>query len=184
MTTLAVHLIPLFGCWAAAAYFDISTRKIPNSITAATAVLGLGMQLWDNGILAALSGVAAAALTVVVLYRAWLSGGIGGGDLKFAAAVSIWIGMGKMIGYALATAVAGGLVAGICYFLSKATARKEIRDNLVNAAVTQTLPSVPIARGAGAASSAGGASSGRMSVPYGIAVIVGGAVALWAPWGL
>jgi prepilin peptidase CpaA len=137
------------------------------------------MQLWDNGALAALSGLAAAALTIAVLYRMWLGGGIGGGDLKFAAAVSIWIGLGKMVGYALATAVAGGLVAAVCYFLSKAAARKEIRDNLVNAAVMQTLPSVPIA-----ASSAGAASLGRMSVPYGIAVIVGGAVALWAPWGL
>jgi Flp pilus assembly protein protease CpaA len=189
MTISAPHLIPLAGCCVAAGYFDIARRKIPNSITATAAVLGLGMQLWDNGILAALSGLAAAVLTIAVLYRVWSSGGMGGGDVKFAAAVSIWIGLGKMVSYALATAVAGGLVAAACYFLSKATARKEIRDNLVNAVVTQSLPPIPISPG-GAASNgsavpaAGALAAGRMSVPYGIAVIVGGAVALWAPWGL
>lgn len=195
MTIPAAHLFPLGCCFAAAAYFDISKRRIPNAVTAATALLGLGIQWWDNGFLAALSGLGAGALTVAVLYRVWAGGGIGGGDVKLAAAVAIWVGLGKIVGYALATAVAGGIVAAICYLLSKATARKEIRDNLVNAAVTQALPQVPPRSEASRSGASTDAppevlptaspwAAGRVSVPYGIAVIVGGAVALWGHWGL
>lgn len=190
MTIAAAHLIPLYVCFAAAAYFDISKRRIPNAVTATTALLGLGIQLWDNGFLAALSGLGAGAVTVAVLYRVWSGGGIGGGDVKLAAAVAIWVGLGRIVGYALATAVAGGIVAAICYLLSKATARKEIRDNLVNAAVTQALPQVPPRPEVhpevhpDVQTPASPWAAGRVSVPYGIAVIVGGAVALWGHWGL
>jgi hypothetical protein len=50
-----------------------------------------------------------------------------------------------------------------------------MNGNLIGAALVQELPTI----------SRGGAVAGgaRVSVPYGVAVAVGGALALLAPWG-
>ena len=175
MTLPAVHLIPLGICLGVAAVRDIAQRKIPNTLTVSVATLGIGVQWWDNGWLAALSGVAAALLTVIVLYRPWLAGGVGGGDVKLAAAVATWIGLGHLTSFALVTALAGGLVAAVCYVLSGREAREQIGGNLVGAALLRELPIID--REAAAVHR-------RVSVPYGIAIAAGGALALWAPWGL
>jgi prepilin peptidase CpaA len=175
MTIPAIHLVPLGICLGAAAFWDLARRQIPNTLTVSVATLGLGVQLWDKGLLAALSGVAAGVLSIVVLYRAWLAGGVGGGDVKLAAAVAIWVGLPHMPTFVLATAIAGGAVAVVCYALSDGGARRQIHGNLTGALLVQELPRI---------SNAPGASGGvrRVSVPYAIAVAVGGAVALCAPW--
>ena len=174
MTLPAIHLVPLGICVAIAAFWDVVQRKIPNALVVSVATLGLGVQLMDNGLLAALSGVAAAALTIVALYRPWRAGGIGGGDVKLAAAVAIWVGLSGMVGFALATAVAGGVVAGVSYGLSGRAARREMGGNLFGALLAQELPSID--------RSCEQTIDRRVSVPYGIAVAVGGAVALLGPW--
>ncbi|MEA2701208.1 MAG: prepilin peptidase CpaA, partial [Myxococcales bacterium] len=142
------------------------------------------VQLWDKGLLAALSGVAAGVLSIVVLYRAWLAGGVGGGDVKLAAAVAIWVGLPHMPTFVLATAIAGGAVAVVCYALSDGGARRQIHGNLTGALLVQELPRISTSSTSMPSTNAPGASGGvrRVSVPYGIAVAVGGAVALCAPW--
>ncbi|HEY2899978.1 MAG TPA: A24 family peptidase, partial [Polyangia bacterium] len=118
MTIPAIHLLPLGICLGAAAVWDLAKRKIPNPLTAAVATLGVGVQWWDHGGLAVLSGMASGILSIAVLYRPWLAGGIGGGDVKLAAAVAIWIGLGHWLPFALGAALAGGVVAAACYALS------------------------------------------------------------------
>jgi prepilin peptidase CpaA len=105
-------------------------------------------------------------VTILLLYRPWLAGGLGGGDVKMASAAAIWVGLDGMIRYALAVAAAGGVVALIMYLLSRKSVRQEVRANLTLAALQQTLPTVEIRK------------PGRPSVPYGLAIAAGAAFVL------
>ena len=160
----AAHLIPLAACLLIAVIFDIRARRIPNVVCGAVAVGGLGAQFWDVGVLAALTGLAAGVGTIALLYVFWQRGGIGGGDVKLAGAVAVWVGPISLPAYWLSAALAGGATAAVCYFASRGSVRREIRQNLTLAAVQQMMPDV---------SPAGG---GRVSVPYGVAIALGAAV--------
>jgi prepilin peptidase CpaA len=110
--------------------------------------------------------VGAAIITVALLYRPWTAGGIGGGDVKLAAAAAIWVGLAGLIRYALAVAALGGGVALVMYFSMRKSIRQDVKTNLTLAALQQTLPTVE-AR-----------APGRISVPYGLAIAAGAAIAL------
>jgi len=166
VTFPASHLLPLGVCLLIGAAWDIAKRRIPNVVTGAAALAGIAVQLVDRGGLAVLSGLAAGVVSVVLLWKPWASGGIGGGDVKMAGAVAISVGLEGLIRYALAVAAAGGIVALIMYVLSRKSVRQEVRTNLTLAALQQTLPPVEIQK------------SGRPSVPYGLAIAAGAAFAL------
>src|SRR5262249_46302624 len=119
MTFPASHLLVLGACLIAGCAWDVAKRRVPNIVSGAAALSGVVAQLADKGGWSALSGLAAAAVTLALLWRPWLAGGLGGGDVKMAAAVAIWVGLGGMIRYALAVAAAGGVVALIMYALSR-----------------------------------------------------------------
>jgi len=157
----AMHFLPLGLCLGVGTVWDVAKRRIPNAVSLAAALSGLVVQVVDRGGLAALSGIGAGALTVALLYRPWVVGGIGGGDVKLAAGVAIWVGLGKMIWYALAVSASGGVVAIVAYLLSVRKARGEMTTNLTLAALQQRLPPVPTP------------APGRVSVPYGVAVSAG-----------
>jgi prepilin peptidase CpaA len=120
----------------------------------------------DSGLMASLSGLAAAALVILTLHRVWVVGGVGGGDVKLAGATAAWVGLGKLIWFALSTAVAGGLVALVCYLVARAPARAEVRTNLTLAVLQGDLPAIPAQR------------PGHVSVPYAVAIAAGAAIAL------
>ena len=131
---------------------------------------GLAVRAHDQGGWAALSGAGAAALVVAALYRPWLAGGIGGGDVKLAAATAAWMPLARLPWFALSAAAAGGLFALIYYFRARAPARAEIRANLTLAALQNELPSVPSHR------------AGHLSLPYSLAIAAGAsAVFLFIP---
>ena len=162
----AFHLAPLGVCLAAGVAWDITRRRIPNAVSLLTAVSGLVVQAIDRGTVAALSGLGAAVLTIALLYRPWVAGagGLGGGDVKLAASVAVWMGLAKMIPYALTAAASGGVVAIVAYLLSDRPARREMRNNLALAAFEQRLPLVPAK------------APGRVSVPYAVAVSAGAVI--------
>ena len=165
-----VHLVPLLAGLVAAAAWDLSSRRIPNAITAGIAVAGLGCQFWNSGALAMASALGAALGSVAILYTFWVRGGLGGGDVKLAAAVATWFGIGGLPMYWLTAALMGGVVAGICFVRSTQTARTEIRQNLTLAVAQQVVPSVP---------SGPTKQTGRISVPYGVAIALGAVITLW-----
>jgi prepilin peptidase CpaA len=146
--------------------WDIAKRRVPNLVTGAVAVLGVAAQLVDRGGWSMASGLCAAVVTVALLWKPWAAGGLGGGDVKMAAAVAIWVGLGSMIRYALAVAAVGGVVSLVMYFLSGKSVRQDIKATLTVAALQQSLPAVEV-RG-----------PGRPRVPYGIAIAAGAAFAL------
>ena len=166
MTFPASHLLPLGVCLVLGSIWDVAKRRIPNVVTGAVALTGLTAQLVDWGAWSALSGVAAAVVSIALLYKPWTAGGIGGGDVKLAASVAIWVGLGGMIRYALAVAAAGGIVASIMLLISRKAIRQEVKANLTLAAMHGSLPAVPPP------------APGRHSVPYGLAIAAGAAFAL------
>ena len=164
-----LHLVPLAVCLVLAAAWDVGRRRIPNAVTGAIVASGLGVQFFDRGALAALAALGVGAVTIAALYPFWRRGGLGGGDVKLAGAVAIWMGPSSLLVFWLATAVAGGLTALVCLMASRAAVRREVRANLTLAALHQTIPSVS-PRG-----------FGRVSVPYAVPIALGAAFAwLWA----
>jgi prepilin peptidase CpaA len=166
----AAHLVPLAACLLLAVIWDLRVRKIPNAFCGAIAVAGLGAQFWNLGVVAALTGLAMGIATIAILYLFWQRGGIGGGDVKLAGAVAIWLAPPALPVFWLASALAGGVTAAICWAASRAPARREMRANLTLAALQQAMPQVQTEQTGGAA--------GRISVPYAVA-IAAGALAVW-----
>lgn len=161
-----IHLAPLAAALLVAVVWDVGWRRIPNAVCGAVAVAGLGVQFWDAGLLAALAGLGAAVVTIALLFLFWQRGGIGGGDVKLAGAVAIWVGPRALPVYWLAAALAGGVVAVVCLLASRRSVRQEIRQNLTVAALHQMMPDVPAP------------TAGRVSVPYAVAIALG-AFAVW-----
>lgn len=103
------------GLFVAAAYTDIRSRRIPNSVSVALALLGLAriamaLIAGESALTAALD--LAAAMTVFVLaavaFRFRL---LGGGDVKLLAAGALWLGAAALGPYILFTAIFGGVMA-------------------------------------------------------------------------
>jgi prepilin peptidase CpaA len=152
----------------AAAASDIWKRRIPNALNGTLMLAGLWAQASAPGWRSALGGLAAGAITLTLLWVPWSKGRLGGGDVKMAVATAAWMGLALLPAYYLSTAIAGGLVAVICYGFSAREARQEIKNNLAAMAAGAGLPDVPLKGGAG-----------RRSVPYGVAVALAGLLLLW-----
>lgn len=71
-----------------AALHDLAARTVPNWVSGAIVVLGLGTRLFDHNLLPAL---AAALLLFLFLFAIWIAGLMGGGDVKLWVASSLLI---------------------------------------------------------------------------------------------
>jgi prepilin peptidase CpaA len=161
------HLVPLGAGLAWAAVCDLRWRRIPNAVPGLVFVSGLAICGLNHGWGATLSGLASSVILLLVLYVPWKAGGIGGGDVKLAAATGAWLGLPHLLWFVLVTAVAGGIVAAICYVFAPPSARAEVRANLVLAGLQGELPPA-------SASS----RKAHVSVPYAVAIAAGATVAL------
>lgn len=146
----------------------MARRRIPNWLNAALVVTGLGAQALFHGGGAALGGLAAALVTLVVLWSPWSKGRLGGGDVKAMLGAASWLGLGLLLHFFLLAALVGGLAALVCLFASSASVRREVRNNLALVALRVGLPAAPIRGGAG-----------RVSVPLGAAAALAALALLW-----
>ncbi len=162
----STHVAVLAVLLGAAAACDLRLRRIPNEIAVALAAAGLGAQLMRAGAGGALSGGAAALVVGSVLWSAWVAGALGGGDLKLGVGAAVWVGLSRLVTFALASALAGGVLALVCYAVSTRGARQSMRANLVHAARGFPIQ-FPLRSG-----------DGRVSVPAGVALAVGTLVAV------
>ncbi len=165
MTPPILHLAPLGLGLVAAIVSDLRRRRIPNAISGFLLVTAVVIHATEGG-WAVLQGLSAAALVVAALYYPWAAGGIGGGDVKLAAATAAWVPIVRLPWFALSAAATGGVVALVNYALAKPEARAEIRTNLALVVLRGELPSVPSHR------------SKHRGVPYGVAIACGAALAL------
>jgi len=149
---------------------DLRTRRIPNELVVALAVLGIaysaGTGPFPSGLIGGMGGVATGLLLWLPF---WLLGWLGAGDVKLFAGASAWLGpwsavqaagLGALVGAALAIAWLGW-ERGIRVALEKSLIAMIHPKVLVSPSVTT--------------------NDRRRLVPYGVALVVGLLVAAWFP---
>ncbi len=148
-TVLAAILSGVLICVAVG---DVMNRRIPNAAVLAVVALFALWALADRG--ASLgAGLAAAAIGFGVGFVFYLMRIMGAGDVKLFAAVALFTGLSYLHLFALATVLAGGVMA---VFTLAARPRRAL--------VMFTLK--------------GRGDYGR-GIPYGVAIAVGGLIAVW-----
>lgn len=107
---VALVAIALLGF---AAWRDFATRTIPDGVSIALAVLGVGSQALA-GAWPLLASLATAAVLGAVLVFLHARDMLGGGDVKLAAGLALCLSPADTLNMVFATALAGG-VLGILY---------------------------------------------------------------------
>lgn len=144
------------GLLVFAAGSDIARLIIPNWVSIAMAGLYLPVALLSGATLQeiglhALFGAGVLAIGFVL----FATNIIGGGDAKLLAAVSIWTGLAAFAPFIFWTAAAGGVMA-----LTLLAARQFVPQAETNPAFVNRL------------------LTGKSGIPYGVAIMVGGLMAL------
>lgn len=135
-TALTVAAFAAFAVIGAAlAIIDVRSHRLPNRLVALAGASGLvllaGAAVTGGGIDALLrSLLAALALFAAYLALRMLSaGGVGGGDIKLAAVIGLylgWLGWGSVLVGTLAGFVLGGLCAAAMLLIRRAKRRTAI----------------------------------------------------------
>ncbi len=107
----------LLACLMAS--FDVVTRRIPNPLTALTALTGLVLA-WAQGGWGGLGQAAGAGLVAFALMLVFhLMGAVGAGDVKALGALGCFSAPWGAVQLFLFTALAGGLLAGVFLLLGR-----------------------------------------------------------------
>lgn len=94
-----------------AAVIDLRTRRIPNALTAALAVIGFGIAALELGPVGLGGALLGCALGLAFMLPGHIFGGTGGGDVKLFAAAGALLGPATTVQAFLFTAIAGGVLA-------------------------------------------------------------------------
>ena len=90
---------------------DLRTRRIPNALTLTAAVIAVVFHAATGGWAAVASSIAGWLLGVALFFPMFALRGMGAGDVKLLAAVGAWLGPAQVAFVALATSIAGGVLA-------------------------------------------------------------------------
>ena len=121
-----ILLFLLAGLLVAAAIIDLRTRTIPNPLNAAIALLAplfwlsIDLPPWPGMAIQAAFGVA----VFVLLALAFVIGMMGGGDVKMAAAIALWLSLQETIQFLIIMSIVGGLVTVATMVWHKRTKRE------------------------------------------------------------
>jgi prepilin peptidase CpaA len=156
-------LIAMLALLVMAAWRDIATRTIPDTISLLLIAIGALARILDGPAALALSAGTALLLfaLLLVLYSRGL---LGGGDVKLMTAIAVGLSPPDCYRFIIATALAGGL-HGIVYLLLSRCLNgcyKPGRSSFLNRVAA--IESWRI--------------RGRVSLPYGVAIAAGGAFVL------
>ncbi len=99
------------GWAAAAAIWDLRTKRIPNWLTYPAIVLGLALNLALSGYAGLGASLLGTAAGTALLFVPFALGGMGAGDVKMLAAVGALAGPAFVFRSFVYGAVAGGLIA-------------------------------------------------------------------------
>lgn len=103
--------IILWPLLAGTLYMDLRESRIPNLLTVSAALLGLAAHVIGDGWLGLLTSLQGLLVGFILLLVPFLLGGIGGGDVKFLAALGAIMGPEFVFRSCLYGAVVGGLIA-------------------------------------------------------------------------
>jgi prepilin peptidase CpaA len=101
-----VGVVLAFACVS-----DLRTRRIPNALTLSAVAGALLFHLITGGMSAAGWSLAGAFLGAGLFFPMFALRGMGAGDVKLLAAVGAWLGPSQVAVAALATSLAGGVIA-------------------------------------------------------------------------
>ena len=157
MSLLVQFLIPAVaaGLFLIAAYGDIRTRRIPNALALAVAVLGLVRLVLAGDPAAALLSIAAAAAVFAIGFLLFWRGWLGGGDVKLMAAAILLVGAPAVSLFLIAMSLVG-LVVTLATLAADRLARRPATPN----------------------SAPEGEPGSRRTVPYGVAIAAGAILTL------
>lgn len=145
-----------------AAWRDVAVRLLPNSLSLGALALGVVLRL-PAGLEALGASLLGAGLVFLLLFLAWLLGGMGGADVKLGAAVAAGLPISAIPAFLFLTACAGLLVA--LPFLLLGRRRPH-------------APMAPAGRAAGLLARVGRAEWRRLRrrgpLPYAVAIAIGG----------
>jgi prepilin peptidase CpaA len=179
MNTNLLMLMPallLCALLAAAVWHDVKSRKIPNRLVFSGALAGLALHsllpvgngfinapLGGLGFLASLQGL---GIGLAILLPMYMLHAMGAGDVKLMAMVGAFLGPDAIIGTALLSMVAGGILAIIV-----ALWNGKLRTALANSYYLTLHAFVSSLAGAGARMEAPATPSGKLA--YAIAIAAG-----------
>ena len=166
-----MFILTALACALIGAACDIRSRRIPNWLTGTSILLGLTLHLSLEGWIALGTATLAGAIGGGVFLLFYLGGGMGAGDVKLMAAVSVIVGLGHVGEVLLATTLLGGLFAVVFALFNG-----RLKDALANVVTLITHhgkagltphPELNITNPL------------TLRLPYGIAVAAGAAVLSW-----
>jgi Flp pilus assembly protein protease CpaA len=108
------NTLPLIVVAAAAvmaAAIDVRTRRVPNVLTGAIALVGVGLAGAGLGRVGVMLSIAGCVVGLVLMLPGYLIGATGGGDVKLLASVGTLLGPAPTLRAFVASAIAGGLIA-------------------------------------------------------------------------
>jgi prepilin peptidase CpaA len=148
---------------------DIRSRRIPNRAVLGLALLGVA---YSVVVLPPASGLARAGLGMLVGFALWIPfyalRMLGAGDVKLFAAAGCWLAPSHVLGAALISALAGGVLSVIGLVLAHGLGLTAFRvaHGLRDPRTLATPLAVP---------------AGRKTLPYGLAMTVGLLISAWFP---
>jgi prepilin peptidase CpaA len=166
-----IFLLSALACALLGAACDIHSRRIPNWLTGPSILLGLALHLSLQGWIALATAALAGAIGGGVFLLFHLSGGMGAGDVKLMAAVSVLVGLGHVGNVLLMTTLLGGVFAVIL-----ALSQGQVRALVVNVVALMVHhgkagltphPELNLTNPL------------TLRLPYGIAIAAGAAVLSW-----
>jgi prepilin peptidase CpaA len=164
-------LLAALVCALIGATCDIRSRRIPNWLTGPAILLGLAMHLCLQGGIALATAALAGAIGGGVFLLFYLGGGMGAGDVKLMAAVSVLAGLGHVGEVLLATTLLGGVLAVVLALM-----RKRLSAVLANVV---TLITYHGRAGLTPHPQLNLTNPFTLRLPYGIAIAAGAAVSSW-----
>lgn len=117
------------------AAIDVRTRRVPNALTLAIAIVGLAAAVAGVADLSVRNAMLGCAAGMALMLPGYLWGGTGGGDVKLMASLGTWLGPHLIVRTFFYSAIAGGLIA-----LVIAARRRRIGATLQGAARLVAAP--------------------------------------------
>jgi prepilin peptidase CpaA len=160
---LVPFAVVTLGLLMIAAWWDVATRTIPDTIGLLLVATGAIARIL-NGPEALAFSAGTALLLFVLLLVAYSRGFVGGGDVKIMTALAVGLSPFDCYRFVIATAIAGGFL-GICYLLlSRRPAGMRERKGASLLGRVVAIEFWRIRR--------------HRSLPYGVAIAAGGAFVL------
>ena len=125
MASEALALTILSAGTGLAAVIDLRTRRIPNALTGALAVIGIGIAAANLGTVGLGGALLGCALGFAFMLPGHVFGATGAGDVKLFAAAGALLGPATTIQAFLFTAIVGGILA-----VAIAIRRRRLRHTL------------------------------------------------------